>query len=903
MTQYPYFQSETLIPESYNAVIVTDPVTLEPSVVVLTLLPDITTSPFLTSTANDDIRYQGQLFDCEYLNKTFYIGGLVGDTTQVLQVTENLVNWTSSYAVSGSVTNWPITRLAASDNTMVGLSVGGTLQGPVYSYDGFSWFSSSMDHASLANSVCWSPALNRFVAVGDKSTAWYSDDGLYWRIATSSRVQVISVVTDNNACVWNSVIWDDNNSRFIAVGERDTSLSFSSTGNTGSMMTSTDGITWDITTTVYTGSTGFRKVVNGDNTLVAITSNNILHTSTNGGDSWTKVTLSNANTVYDIAYSPSLNKFYMPYLSGSLTATSSFFTSSNGINWGTYTNELPNITVSPLNRIAWSSGSNKFIASTGVEGSLYVSDTDGKNFRTFKRSKTAWGYFIETPNNTIYDTALLSTTESFYNALIPGDGFTWAEFDLALGVGTPFDGPLTYYTGTSSLGIIIDSASLASFNFSDMYEVEDIEIGNIRYLRELDGVSEDVHYGYYETQTALPISASSKSTFSASLKSAGRDYAVVYYGTYGTSPNGTVAMILNLNSGIIEYQEDVSNANAENSFGLTNGNLQFETGPTLTSKANDYWELAFKVGFSLTGSSFFSGIYRTDDTLTLASSTSTPPATASLTVPLERTYVEQADAIITSPRPDYWWRADSGLSTSGWTAVSGSLDFTFMDVTTANSTVGAYFSQSWGFTQTLPADLQVKHIFIRLDDIRPTRYLSIPMVQDAVDVGVILSATGSEANGSEGLLTTDYYRYFERNPNTSEGTLAKKFDIGNRSGSGYWQNDIQGYSTGSKLLYTDFSEYAKTKRPAPAGYVDDWSPVSGSPYNGASFDFYVPNYKYYFLWGSGSRITIGKGPPAFISQYYSTYMHMYVKELAIFTSSLTIGEASAFSQEMLTRWP
>lgn len=897
------FQSYTPIPYTDNALIVTDPVTSEQSVVVIKLLPEIYTSQFNTAYPNNDIRFQGQLFDCEYLNKTFYVGGYSYDYT--LQVTENLVNWTSSYAVSSS--DWAITRLAASDNMMVGLSVGGVSQGPIYSYDGYNWFSSSMDHPVLANSVCWSPTLNRFVAVGDRSTAWYSDDGLRWKIVTSSTMQTTLTFDggkDTNACVWNSVIWDNNNSKFIAVGERET-LSNSQVGsgyssnptgwtlNTGSMMTSTDGINWNITTTVYTGSTGFRKVVNGNGTLVAITSNNILHTSTNGGNSWSKITLSNTNRVYDIAYSPSLNKFYAPYGKTTYVADDSaslfFFTSSNGIDWGVYQNEINKAFASspaptPMKRIVWASGSNKFIATDGVGPSLYVSDANGTNFRSFAESRTAWGYFIQTPNNTIYDTPLLPSTGSTYTVFEPGDYTTWVEFDLALGVGTPFDGPSTYYIGTSSFGIIIDSASLSSFSVPSINEVEDVEIGNIRYLRELSGVSEDYHYGYYETATTLPLSASNKSTFSASLKSAGRDYVVVYYGAYGP-PSNTVAMILNLNSGIIEYQEDSTNINAENSYYLSNGRLKFEAGPTLTSKGNDYWELAFKVGFDLNPDSYNS--YRTIDSVTLTASTSTPPVTASLTAVPERTYIGQENATVTSPRPDYWWRADSGLTTNGWTAVSGSINFTFMNVTTANSTVGAYFSQSWGSSSALPADVRAKHIFIRLDDVQPSTF-TVPGFGVQKKTGTILGATGSGA-------IVEYYIYEDNGVYQDN-----KFKIINTSGS-YWPNYSEGYSSGSRLIYTDFSERSKPANPRPFGYIDDWSPNYGLPWGS---DTFIVNYKHHLLWSSGSTMTIGRGPDIAVEYIlYNTYIHMYVKELAIFTSSLTVGEAHAFSQEMLARWP
>jgi len=888
-----------LINTGETTLVVTDPVTLEESAIIIKSLPEIAASPinFNNNSPNVDIRLAGQLFESEYLNKIFYVGG---DYT--LPVTENVINWTSSYAVNS--TNWPLSRLASSDNMMVGITISGQQRGPVYSYDGYSWFSSSMDSATFASSVCWSPTLNRFVAVGNRTTAWYSDDGLDWRIVTSStRTTTLTFISgkDINACNWRSVIWDDNNSRFIAVGERDADYVTSGfSANTGSMMTSTDGINWNITQTVYTGSTGFRKVVNGNGILTAITANNIIRTSTNGGNTWTTSSFANTNRIYDVAYSPDLNKFYAPYDKNSYgsneTSSLFFYTSSNGIDWGTYQNELNNILVPslavPMYRIIWSSGSQAFV---GIDNGTYtyLSDSSGHNFRHFAESKTAWGNFIQTPNNTIYDTLLTPSSGSDTSVIEPGYYNSYIQFELALDAGDPYNGVSTYYIGTSSLGMIIDSASLTAFNLPDSGSfTEDIEIDGIRYLREIDSPSEDTFYGYYESDNSenlFLLDSGSKSTFSASLKPAGRDYVVVSYGLWGVT-NSSVAMILNLNTGTVEYQEDSTNRDVENSYYLTGGRLKFEVGPTLTSKGNGYWELAFKVGFDLFPRSYPSYLNRTD-ALILTTSTSTPPATASSPTVPAQTYVEQANAIITASRPEYWWRADSGLSTSAWNAVSGSINFELMNVTTANSTVGLYLSQSWGSSSALPSDLLAKHIFIRLDDVRPSTY---ELFGGPMQTGTILGSTGSS-------VVVEYYIYDDNGVYNDN-----KFKITNPSGS-YFTYYLEGYSSGSKLIYTDFHQKSRPFAPAPYGYIDNWSPTSASGQSwpaGDSLNTYIVNYLYGLLWRSGSKMTIGRGRDTVVDSVpYPSYLHMYVKELAIYTSSLTIGEAHAFSQEMLARWP
>ena len=95
--------------------------------------------------------------------------------------------------------------------------------GVMTSTDGTNWISRSVPAANEWNSVCWSSDLLLFVAVSGTGTAdrvMTSSNGISW---------TLGVTTDDT---WSSVCWSPELSLFVAVAETD------------SVMTSPDGLTW-----------------------------------------------------------------------------------------------------------------------------------------------------------------------------------------------------------------------------------------------------------------------------------------------------------------------------------------------------------------------------------------------------------------------------------------------------------------------------------------------------------------------------------------------------------------------------------------------------------------------------------------------------------------------------------
>lgn len=226
------------------------------------------------------------------------------------------------------------------------------------------------------------------------------------------------------------------------------------------------------------------------------------------------------------------------------------------------------------------------------------------------------------------------------------------------------------------------------------------------------------------------------------------------------------------------------------------------------------------------------------------------------------------------PTPEYWWRADSGLSTSGWTAVNGGLNFTFFNVTTANSTVGALFSRaasSYGATPNLSSNIDVRHVFIRFDSLDRT----------TGNAGIL---GGSQAS-FHGLVYSAGAGYFWK----IGETLFSPF--GGTSTYSEWNTA----NVGTTGLWFDF--------------VNGVNNELVNKNRGNNIYIYANNdtntiYKTETVDGIfNSRLRWESGYSLYLARRGTLYGGMYVKELALFTSRLDTIQGRQFFNSMFTRWP
>jgi hypothetical protein len=190
-------------------------------------------------------------------------------------------------------------------------------------------------------SICWSPELSIFVAVGDGANTTYvatSPNGLDWTARTPSIA----------ASVFTSVCWSAELNLFVAVA---------TVTNVNAIMTSPDGITW--TTRTQTTATALNAVCWSPELglFVALGNNKII--SSSDGTTWTDRTSPASRIWRSIVWSSETGQFCA--VSGvSAGNNTTIMTSSNGTSW-TIRNSID---TNGLQEVIWSPERGVFIATT-----------------------------------------------------------------------------------------------------------------------------------------------------------------------------------------------------------------------------------------------------------------------------------------------------------------------------------------------------------------------------------------------------------------------------------------------------------------------------------------------------------------------------------------------------------
>jgi hypothetical protein len=487
-----------------------------------------------------------------------------------------------------------------------------------HSTDGDIWNTGSVSEAWAGFGMAYSPSLQRFVSVGrygspDREAGIaYSDDGISFTVISGSNLPSTSSLQ-----YFSDVTWDSSGSgQFITIGFRG-SVPY----DTGSVYTSANGISWTFKTDINSeldpsgGNITFTKIASISGSYLILG---------RGGDSssllrstdlinWTYVSASWTNSpsyfneLYDIAYSPTLNRtVIVGDIAYNLNDTPRVLVSDDTITWYTasrfsslgYDNKLYNV--------AWSPTLNQFVGLAG-DGSHVYRSNDGLHWLNDNQSYSASIGFEDTPPGTLLNTALSPWTGSATYLVEMENVYTYMTYTLLT---TDFNDS---YIPTSSYGIIIDSSSMMNFSIDDgsapnnpgtgsFVEVE--EVGGIRYIREISQPEgeeyEDTQYVTYRSNSLLStLIVGATSSFSASLKSEGRNVRVDYFldGT-ATKPAGYWT-----NSGLELYSTmelNLTNGEVISASAQPDENFVFLEQPRLTDKTNGYWELTFKAGFGRT---------------------------------------------------------------------------------------------------------------------------------------------------------------------------------------------------------------------------------------------------------------------------------------------------------------
>jgi hypothetical protein len=278
----------------------------------ITLNNALVSSPALTKNINLNSIYNNRVISSNAIssllsNSTTSWNQITTSINAIDQIYWSSICWSPELGLFVAVGNGSYTSSYTTVNNRV-----------MTSTDGYLWTNRNSAADYNWNSVCWSSSLMLFVAVassGSGDRVMTSPDGINWTSRSSA--------ADNS---WNSICWSPELSLFVAVA---------SSGNGNRVMTSPDGIIWTI-----------------------------------------RITPDNLSAWNSICWSPELNLFAVVASSG----TNRIMISSNGINW-TAVSE-PTGVVGSWTSICWSPELSLFVAvaNFGTSNRNYMRSSDGVNW-------------------------------------------------------------------------------------------------------------------------------------------------------------------------------------------------------------------------------------------------------------------------------------------------------------------------------------------------------------------------------------------------------------------------------------------------------------------------------------------------------------------------------------------
>ncbi len=239
------------------------------------------------------------------------------------------------------------------------------------------------------NSVCWSPELSLFVAVGSYKSSngkavMTSSDGENWTTYDYT-------LADEN---WYSVCWSPELSMFVATG--------AASRSTVNIMTSPDGIAWDkfrIEDIVGINSVTWAPELSKFVAVVLKNPNDksVESLTSTDGRNWIvhrKYDASKYADMTNIVWAPGLNKFLATHFQ---TVTSTISYSTDGIIWN-----RKYINIDESRGLAWSEDLQKGVM-TCIYGNPTGSSTDGLNWKTnYNTGDTYWRDVIWIPEARLF---------------------------------------------------------------------------------------------------------------------------------------------------------------------------------------------------------------------------------------------------------------------------------------------------------------------------------------------------------------------------------------------------------------------------------------------------------------------------------------------------------------------
>lgn len=293
--------------------------------------------------------------------------------------------------------------LPSSKNTTIGIR---------YSYDGFTWHSSTLPTYAKWNSIAYGNG--KFIAVATGTIAACSEDGITWELLNLPA-----------SSAWNSIAYG--NGKFVIVNTNN--IGKICVGDGTNWRTSTIPVSQNILSIIY----GNGKFVVMGSGIEKSTGNNVqqIVSFSEDGINWTEETTAvGFPTRYGSALSYCNGKYFITATTTSTISYASFFYSDDCINW--VASDYKNL--NSWSKVAY--GGGKFVSvCRGDRSTLFAYSEDGINWRSISR-----GSFSEVNWNTIvYGNGIficISNPPNDVNAnkrtrlLYSRDGIHWSSNDI-----------------------------------------------------------------------------------------------------------------------------------------------------------------------------------------------------------------------------------------------------------------------------------------------------------------------------------------------------------------------------------------------------------------------------------------------------------------------------------------
>ncbi len=311
----------------------------------------------------------------------------------------NGINWSSQISHNNQ---WRQIVWSNRFNIGMAISNNNTNSPIMITTNGTNWLPISLDIKKQLNCISWSPILNKFCILSNNNNPniYFSK----WQLAPAPIGTITTGTINNISNTCRDVKWIPELNMFIVVG-----LS-------GKVLTSTNGNTWNVITTISSSLTINSIAFSPSLNLLVAVCNSQTYLTSPDGINWTSRTgLVNYNWI-SITWG---NNMFVAIAQTPTSANNAIMTSTNGTDWISRTA----INNSSWNKVKWINNLNIFMAVSSTTTDRIMTSSNGINWNLQSASLYLWSDFAYSPSLNLIVTVSLSPSHT--NIITSNDGFNW----------------------------------------------------------------------------------------------------------------------------------------------------------------------------------------------------------------------------------------------------------------------------------------------------------------------------------------------------------------------------------------------------------------------------------------------------------------------------------------------